>query len=126
VSVKILPKELKPTDEDYEYYLTKYGLDQNDTNWYYKQSWKDYIDISVKDEYKDYIYEMKDDWRDEKESEGDVPLFNEWHECVHEFEPTLENYINQNKEEIYNNYKEFIKDIVTPDDYFEDDEEEDE
>lgn len=124
------PSELKPTEKDYAYFYEHYDMDKEETDYYYKEAWKDFIDFSVKEDFKRYKEEIKDEWRNEIENEGreNVPPFDEWHECIYDFIPNLEGYMEKNKDEIFLNFSlQYVYDIASPHDYFEfDDEGEDE
>ena len=115
-----LPEELEPVEADYDHYdKPPNNLNPEDTEEYYRLCWKDYIGGSVKEDFDLYTSEMKDDWREEKQEERDTPGFKEWHEAMHDYIPTLENYITQNKEDIFNDFKDYVKNIAEPSDYFE-------
>ncbi len=115
-----LPKELEPIERDYIFYDKEYGMCLEDTDYYFKEAWNDYIGMSVKDDFTTYKDEMKDDWRDEKENEGGVPPFVEWHESVHDFTPTFKDYVEHNMEQIISDFGSYLVDLVSPSDYFED------
>ena len=114
-----LPEELEPTDEDFVHFAQNHDLAIEDTEEYYRMAWKDYISGTVKDDFDTYKSEMRDDWREEKDSEPDTPSFKEWHEAMHDFIPTLENYITKNKDEVFRAFKEYVKEYCDPSDYFE-------
>ena len=113
-----IPEELKPTEPDYDYYAEHHDLSEDDVNWFFKSAWEDFIDSFVKDAYRDYIREMKDERNEQKENGELVPPFDEWHEAIYDFNPIFENYIKHNQEEINMDFKDYMKDIVEVDDYF--------
>lgn len=115
-----LPEELEPTEEDYIYFDKKYDLALENTEEFYRMVWKDYIDDDVKEDYNRHKSEMKDEWREAKEDEDFVPPFNEWHEAVYDYVLSLETYIERNKDEIFNGFKEHIKEVAEPSMFFED------
>ncbi len=115
-----LPEELEPEEEDYIYFYKKYDLALENTEEYYRMVWKDYINDDVKEDYNQYKSEMRDEWREAKEDEDFVPPFSEWHEAVYDYVLSLETYIEHNKEEIFAEFKGYIKDICEPSLYFED------
>lgn len=115
-----LPEELEPTEEDYIYFDKKHDLALENTEEFYRMVWKDYIDDDVKEDYNQHKSEMRDEWREAKEDEDFVPPFNEWHEAVYDYVLSLETYIERNKDDIFNTFKEQIKEIYDPSDYFED------